>query len=388
MSANAARVVIAAAVLIVLAVFWMTRESPTEQAHEAEPDNSQVVDTVVPEMPPAPGVRREWFPDLSEVPVGTTASGSGSEGSGRFDCSLDDYWSEIEDEEHDARFALLADTLSQSPNAEDQLAAAIIRGVGAPEQRTDSLVEALTADPMHELVLWQAADDCRRGRGGEYCTDSNVRATIESVLGGNGWYWTQVAAFYHGQGMFDESLSALRRAVSAPEFNDYFVDNVLLMERALSADSDRAYVDRVISSIGFAAAMPADFLARECAARAEADDSWRDACTMLAERYEHEGSNLMMQTIGLGMQENLYESSGLMAEARDAEIRKAEMLKLLEQAGGDYQLVQWLDPQLSARYLDVWAASGEVAALEFAVESVDALLEDPDYDPCVYLPIN
>ena len=107
---------------------------------------------------------------------------------------------------------------------------------------------------------------------------------------------------------------------------------------------------------------------------------------MLAERYEQDGTNLLMQMIGLGMQEQLYAQTGLGTEIVDAQIRKQELRGLLEGVDADYQLVQWLDPQVNARYLDVWKSSGEVAALEYAIATVDELLEDPDYDPCVYMP--
>ena len=239
---------------------------------------------------------------------------------------------------------------------------------------------------MHPLVLWQVADDCRRGRGGEYCQDSYVRSNLETVLGGNGWYWVQVAAFYHEQGMFAESLEATQRAVTAPEFNDYFIDYVLLLERAFGADSDRDYLDRVVAAMGYTAALPSDFLARQCTERAESDVAWLDSCTMLAERYEQDGTNLLMHMVGLGMQENLYAQSGLAGEVRDAANRMAELRGLLDRVDADYQLVQALDPQINARYLDVWKSSGELAAFEYGLDAAEQLLEDPEYDPCIYAP--
>ena len=388
MSNRAVRVALIAALMIAAAVFFWPSREPGDEIVEDVITGLDAGGGPPRAFDPAPehDERRDWFPDLSAAQPTLTTGDSVAGGSDRFNCSLEDYWTEIDEEELDARHERLAETLSRSANAEDQLAAAMIRRSEDVGQRIDNLTMALASDPLHPLVLWQVAEDCRRGRGGEYCGDPSVRANVDAILGGNGWYWTQVAAFYHEQGMFDESLNAARRAVSAPEFDDYFIDHVLLLERAFSADSDRAYMDRVVESIGFAAAMPGEFLARECAARAEADDSWLANCIMLAERYEQDGTNLMMKMIGLGMQENLYPRSGLAVEARDAEARKGELTALLEKVSGDYQLVQAVDPQLTARYLDIWATSGEVAAFEFTIETVDALLEDPDYDPCVYLP--
>lgn len=386
MSGRAIRVVVVAAIAIAIAaMLWSLRKSGPEPA-APEPDQTSNENPKVPIAATTTSERRDWFPDLSDPhsPLTTGAAAQGA--SGRFDCSYGDIqWGVQDEEERDARNALLADTLSRSANAEDQLAAAMIR---PPEvgSRIDNLRMALAADPMHPLVLWQVADDCRRGRGGEYCADPYVRANVEAVLGGNGWYWVQVAAFYHEQGLFDQSLQATRRAVSAPEFDDYFIDNVLLLERALSADSDRNYIDRIAGAIGYSAAMPNEYLARECAQRAEQDGEWLDVCTMLVERYEQDGTNLLMQMMGLELQERFYAQSGLSVEIADARIRRLELRELLDRVDADYQLVQALDPNVNARYLDVWKSSGEVAALEYAIAAVDELLEDSDYDPCVFMP--
>lgn len=386
MSRRAIGAVIAGAAIVAAAVLWSARQQSQEVPERTESNPAQSVgpDPGEPAVlaPTAPDERRDWFPDLSDPQLSLTTGETASGTSRRFDCSLEDIVSGVDEEEQEERNRRLADTLSRSANAEDQLAAAII-GV---DRRIESLSMALTADPTHPLVLWQVTDDCRRGRGGEYCADPAVRANAEAVLGGNGWYWTQVAAFYYEQGMFDESLEAVQHAVSAPEFDDYYIDHVLLLERALGADSDRGYIDRVVGAIGYTAAMPTDFLARQCTLRSEVDAAWLDGCTMLAERYEQEGTNLLMQLVGLGMQEDLYARSGLTAEIGDAQIRKAELEAWLDRVDADYQLVQAVDPQLMARYLDVWATSGEVAAFEFTVTAVDELMQDPDYDPCVYLP--
>ncbi len=372
---------IAAVVIVLVTVRWPSGQTD-EQTLERPTVGGERPPSGTATAPAASNERRDWFPDLSDPQPSLTTGETTAGASGRFDCSLEDVVSDIDDEEQDERDRLLADTLSRSANAEDLLSAAII---GA-DSRIENLSRALAADPRHPLVLWQVTDDCRRGRGGEYCVDPSVRANAEAVLGSNGWYWTQVAAFYYEQGMFDESLEAIQRAVSAPEFDDYYIDYILMLERALSVDSDRPYIDRVVGAIGHFAAMPFDFLARECRLRSEMDDAWLDSCTMLAERYEQDGTNLVMQVIGLGMQEDLYARSGLVAEIRDAQLRKDELVSWLDRVDADYQLVQAVDPQLMARYLDVWATSGEVAAFEFAVSAVDELLQDPNYDPCVFLP--
>lgn len=378
--------------IVVAAVLRPSRQSDDEQVQRAGTAPEQLSNEELAAVPPAASNQRgDWFPDLSDTQPALTTGDTASGTSSRFDCSFDDFTKDTRNEEVAEelleRNRMLADTLSRSAFAEDQLASALLRmPTDEAGVRIESLELAIAADPTHPLVLWQVADDCRRGHGGSYCSDPDVRSNVEAILGGNGWYWVQMAAFYYDQGMFDESLRATQRAVTAPEFDDYFIDYVLLLERAFGADSDRSYVDRVVAAIGTAAARPADFFSRECSERSELDDAWLDSCTMLAERYERDGTNVLMQIIGLDMQEKFYAQSGLANEVRDAASRKAELGELLDRIDADYQLVQAVDPQVNARYLDVWESSGEVAALEYTIDAVDRLLEDPDYDPCVFLP--
>ena len=98
--------------------------------------------------------------------------------------------------------------LSRAGDAELQLVAAQIRDREETEAIQENVRAALAIDPMHKLVLWDVADRCREGRGGDYCQNASVQQNIDFVLGNNGAYWAEVASealqLFGGNGLTKE----------------------------------------------------------------------------------------------------------------------------------------------------------------------------------------
>ncbi|MDJ0908700.1 MAG: hypothetical protein QNI99_05885 [Woeseiaceae bacterium] len=403
MSVRAIKGAVIAAIAIVAAVlFWTTRQ-PEDGVGEI-PDATAERPTVSDPAAPAASAtataseRSDWFPDLSD------SNGLTSPGTGRmldtFGCDVDrlrDRYSLLrapDGQEDNTELARLLSVLNASGDAEMLLAAsrlgylADIRRDGAaiPAERARALKRALATDPLHQAVLWDASQLCGVLPSPDYCEESWFRANLETVLGGNGAYWVREAVRRYRDDNAEGALAAVRRASSAPEFDNYVIEHTRILERALSAASDMDYMDRTLTAF----AMSVGLFATEnrgiltvCNNEADLNPEWRDACLELASRFLADGRTLGSREIGAQLQISLYRQSG-QDELREA--AEATLASLgdagLDDVDDDIVSVMLTDERVLGAFLDEFEASDELAAVEWAKSEVGRLKEDPAYDPC------
>jgi len=304
-----------------------------------------------------------------------------------FTCDLDDLDEDgipiFDDTNLMDKFSSLADTLSTSGDAEHVLVAALLSRNRDPNVIASMTQRALQLDDKHPLILFWAADLCERGQGGEFCASPVVQGNTESVLGKNSAYWARVAAHRHRRGEVAGALKALKRAATEPDYDMYFAEQLLLLERGLAVLGDMSYAQRIYMAFGIAAAMPGEELQlpRICETQAKQDSIWMEACIAYATKLVADRGTIMNQSIGLKMRAMLFESIGNVAEMRAAISARRE----LEQGwawNSDQTVALTLDDRVAAGYVDEFVANGEFAAFKFIEAEVSRLKADSDYDPC------
>ena len=298
-----------------------------------------------------------------------------------FGCDLDDVGTNLEDIA--SRMATMADALSTANNAEYLLAAALLSGFSDPISASDYTNRALQIDPSHPLVFWFATGLCQQGGGGDFCRAQGFANKAHSVLGRNGAYWARVAARHNDDGDPTNALAALKRASIEPEFDFYVADFLLLIERGLAAQGDMNYAERVSLALAFTPVpgMHSDIY-EMCSENIDADAVWLEACTDYAHRLASESKTIMNRLIGYGMLKQVFKRTGRSDELKNAH---ADWQSLRDNVNGvvaDLELLMLADERFTIRYVDEFAANGELAAIEFAHAEVGRLKADASYDPC------
>ena len=268
--------------------------------------------------------------------------------------------------------------LGSSSDAEHLLVAALVSWRKAPEEAFLLLDRARSADPRNPLVASQILelcleiDACNLGRPG---LERNLIAADKA----NGLAWVTVARSRLSR--FDEAgaLAALREAAAAPSMNDRFAEHALLFERGLAASTDLPPFERGVAALGHGAAIfTGSFLiTRDCDERAENSAEWRDVCLRLGERFEHGGRTILTQAVGLGLQAKMYEYGGDSRAQQIAEQRYRGFRNDWQSlAARTTRAMELRDATVQQRFFDTFAASGEIAALQYLATEIEARLPE------------
>ena len=248
---------------------------------------------------------------------------------------------------------LLVAALSGKRNwpGEAQQIAAQVAGIGH--------ASPLVASQLLELCL--ALDSCRSDL-------SRYERILTAADTGNGLAWTQVAVSRLARGEDAGALTALGRAVAASTVEDHYAESVLMFDRALSASVGLPSFERT-SAASLHAAMHLNSgieITRHCTDKGTDSAEWRDVCLRLGERFEAEGRITMIRSLGLGLQAKMYEYGNDLRAAKSARRRQDDLRnELSELVAGLGDVTR--DPTVQRKFIEIMAASGEMAALRYAL---------------------
>jgi hypothetical protein len=300
------------------------------------------------------------------------------------------YAERFQEESLSAQAEEISRRLASAEDARLILASAMIGGEGRADSDDERMRRALAMAPADPLILWQAASFCEPvEQTAAYCDDPARIGTSNEVLEENGAYWVIMAGARYVRNDRDGALRYLERGVTAPRFDIYFAEQLVLLERALAAAGNLPYRLRVAEALGVLAAQPSAFgLVNACRVESPGDDGWLRACKAYANRLAREGETLMAQAMGRGMRRMLYESA--LAAPADQSPREKTAEELID--GGILQsklnllVTQWMlvDDGFAAAWVDTLIVKGEGAAFNQAIREAVRRGEELGLNPCSY----
>lgn len=280
--------------------------------------------------------------------------------------------------------AMLVDVLGASDDAEHVATAATILATRQPSEAAELLDRAAALAPGDPLISWlrlqqcgQMASDC----GGRL--DSVERAAVR-VDGGNAAVWASIAVIRLRGGDTPGATEALRLAAGASDYNAWVSELVLLFDRGQAAASSEQSLVRLVRAFAFASSVYSTevFVIQPCKEQAVHSADWLSYCTRLGENMTHHARNYLHRSIGFSLLEAMYELDGDTRRREAAERQRAALIdKFKSTSAGQWDYLS-RDEALLRAHLDVWAASDEIAALEFVEDEIERLSTVPGYDPC------
>ena len=277
-------------------------------------------------------------------------------------------------------------TLRHSGDTEQLLAAALMST--DRKELQELLDRVLVDDPGSRVAHWKNLQNCNAM--GSDCERRSVEAAALAVDSANGLVWIDIAGARMREKRWQEAEDALRRAAAAPRFDSYFIEYALLVERGLSATSELGYTDRMIAGIGFAAAMAIPGYAgitQRCTGETGGYEIPAEICFELGKRMAGNSRELIAILIGKSVQQDAASRLGYDRLARELQREQNELRDavLRDNADSGAPVLLQNDATVLQRYVDTFAAHGEIRATEALVAEARRLREDPDYDQCNFV---
>lgn len=284
--------------------------------------------------------------------------------------------------------AEIAHSLSSSGDIESQfIRLDFAREDMSKSQHVAELGRLQRADPTNALIAYRLLNLCPEDDAPATCRDISVDENLVRVDGDNALAWLGLALRAMRSDETEAALQSLQLAASAPRIRTPSVDWIVTAERALRAVGTLNSLERHIMAIGLGAnASFADYglLVAHCKREALNDADWRDACLGIGRAMESDQSSLFTMQLGRGIQEVTY------VVASEPELADAAKARAYAAKDAQNKLARWSSftgPEFGSesldRYLEIWQHSGEIAAMQFRVEEVEAAIARGELAPCV-----
>ena len=376
-------VAVAAALAIAVALLSLRSTDVASSAVDAL-DVEGAVEAI---LPPAPEA------DSTDKQAATAQESGDNVTAGRqsFDCELSDFdstgplFSSLE--ELNEFHVSVASALSESQDAEHLLSSALF-GIDG-KFSVPTIREAVDRTPEDSRYRWHLLQACLSEH---YEGDCDVRAIEREAIdmaGRSAHVWAAIATARERRGDLAGATEALRNAVGAPEYRNYFIEDVLMLERSLSVAADLDYTERM--SHAFNAVVQVGSIGSDlyevCQNRTQDTSELIAACIQLAERIESSRTTIRDASFAIIVQKLAYESLGNLDKLSQVEGRQQLLNDRLQSEAKDQSLIIQTNPHVLADYTAEFATKGEIAAMDFVEAETRRLLADPDYDPCTLIPL-
>ncbi|MDJ0793227.1 MAG: hypothetical protein QNI98_03200 [Woeseiaceae bacterium] len=328
----------------------------------------------IPEAPPG-----RMTPEMLEL----ITHGLPIEGCDKFSGTQLDFGREEEQKEEIRKAVQL---LSVSGDPEYLIGAALLDFERGDDGSHPLLEQALQQLPEHPVALWHKMQHCR----GTGCERSASARALTQADPTNGLMWIKVAAEHIRDGNPGEAEAALRRAIAAPRFDNYFIDYVTVIERALAATTEMDYAQRVVYGIGISAAaaipMYGDIFN---ACKSETNDAavWSPLCDELGQSMADRSRDLMSTMIGHGLRKvaatRVGDADRAAVMQRERDHMQERYIDTQTRVGAHAVLLN--DHAVLQRYIDTFRAHGEMRAIDNLVDEAIRLRADETYDQCNFV---
>lgn len=295
----------------------------------------------------------------------------------------DQPWSEEKLKEFDKRWRRIMTSavakLSAATDAEHLIAASMLSVQWDSELAANHRQRARNLSPENRLLAWHELLLCEAPT----CNSTSVEDNAIRVASDNGAVWFVIASNRLARNQDRAAVEAVRQAITAPVFDIFFIDQVLILERAYSASTDWSYPQRVYQGFGFAAAQLPQFslLTEQCDRADQGRGEWVSLCDQLGDTMLQNGQTIIVQSIGAALRKiAAKKSSGdtnpLRGSSNQADSVAVNMVD---------ETVMMNDVTVLRNFIADFEAYGESAAQENLRTEVARLKASPSYDQCNFV---
>lgn len=277
-------------------------------------------------------------------------------------------------------------SLQGSGQPEHWLAAAILLAADDTQTTMNLLQRLLSVESTAGLAAFQLLRLCDE-RNKTLCESAEIQDAIIRADGDNGVMWIQIASLRLDAGREQGAIDALRRAINAPRFDNYFSAQIDVLDRGLSAVTGWSYTERVVHAAEAMSSNPFSLSGIRGFCQLSETAGWSEVCDAVGERVIAEGGDISTRLQGaelrLALEENR-QSPQLIASIES----ERDSLKAMQSATfSDESHLNLLlnDESVMRAFVEVYRSNGEEGAMLELETRAAQLRASPNYDQCNFV---
>lgn len=284
----------------------------------------------------------------------------------------------------DEKHADFHDYLAKSNTAEDKLAFILFASHTQKKPKIDLLYNYLQVYPNHQLASMEMIIQCSETIEHSACRQG-LFEQAEKIDGDNAALWLRIANYYAANSDKQATLSAIRKANKATFFEDYYYQNFALYMKVSQGTLDVSYPLKIVGGFGLLAAKNISIfdVSNFCTLADMQVIEKNQACLTLGKKMEEKGQNMVINRIGMMIQERVHQAEGndklkAQLKARQDTFNNTFEFKLQDQASH----LMMADKKLFHYWLNNALNYGEATAVNMLIKEAITLSKNPHYNPC------
>ena len=273
--------------------------------------------------------------------------------------------------------------LRASNDPESLLAAAALSRWRDPPMALELLDQSMRHSSVVPLSAWTAFIICGQ-RTTLSCDFEKLEEDAIKADNRNGAMWVQVAASRIDSGRLDGAVEAMRQAIAAPDYDSFYSEQVLLIDRALASTTNLSHIERVFRAGMYSSVSPMSFRSLRAQCESEKTGVWPELCEQLGDRMSSDADDIMNQALGMELQELALQNIGDEAGLRELKRSKDSLVMPFGTVETATPLMSLLanDASVLSNYMTNLEIYGEVEAWQRLSEEAERLKGLSEYDQC------
>lgn len=236
--------------------------------------------------------------------------------------------------------------------------------------------------PSQPYVMMELIGLCSSG---EVKCQADTLSQAAATDKDNGALWLTLANYYLSIGDIERGKQALNKVVSSIGFHDYIYEKVQLFMQISKGAGGMSFQDRAVIAIGHLAAesLWLSHVAQYCLAKLPNVEPDGQLCFDVGTVLESQGSNALVNMIGINFQLQQFEKAQQNDEISALEQRKSKALALFTtDHTWKAEILKFYDEKLFTHWLTNAINYGEQKAQKLLIEEAINLSKNEYYNPC------
>lgn len=266
------------------------------------------------------------------------------------------------------------------------LASAAIDKLSSPEQSIQSIRRIGGEKANSPVAIWTLMGLCEQ-RPSVECDYDAIERNVRLNHSANGAFWLGMAGSMLTDGRDDAAFDAISQALAAPTYDNYFNDQLLLLERGLAASTNLSFAERVFYSVEFAFAAPPGIVQVMKKCQVALAGRWSEQCDQLADQLINYDHDVFANGLGFELKKGILEARNDTEALAQVERRMRALASIIEDEENIREMANALlnDEILLRRFLENLESAGELAAFEKLTDDIERLKTTDGYERCNFV---
>lgn len=250
-----------------------------------------------------------------------------------------------------------------------------------PQYVVKELAKLSNLYPDNSLISYELLSQCTHLKSD--CSTELINSAVQKDTS-NGAAWLAAAIYHVTNQQTQAAEHAIIQASKTSQFNEHWGDYVSTISTAYTqaGSVNNQLLDVIISGYTAAIAIPNyNTLFKFCKQASIDNMKLIEACLASGQLITEQGSMLISQTIGYGLQLNTLEKLGETKQIQQLMRKKEQFSVLYEQSAIAMNLI-WRNKSLREEWKTELMRNGEVSTAELAIDEAIRISNDPTIDEC------